>query len=75
MAIYEYYCPTCRTRFEQRRSMSEATVAVKCENGHEAERALSAFAVMRSDSGSFEDLAANMGGGCCGGGGACACAN
>lgn len=56
--------------------MSEATVATKCEKGHDAERALSAFAVMRSDAGAFQDLTPEMGGGgCCGGGGACACAN
>jgi putative FmdB family regulatory protein len=76
MAIYEYYCPTCRNRFEQRRSMSEATVAVKCEKGHDAERALSAFAVKRSGGIDMEEMSAGMGGGgCCGGGGGCACSN
>jgi len=72
MAIYEYYCPTCRDRFERRRPMSEAAVAVQCDKGHEAERALSAFALTRSPGIEFAGPAA--GGGCCGGG-ACACAS
>lgn len=54
--------------------MSEATVAVKCDKGHDAERALSAFVVKRSGGTDFEEFAPEMGGGgCCGGG--CACAN
>jgi hypothetical protein len=56
--------------------MSEATVAVKCEKGHDAERALSAFAVKRSGGIDMEEMSAGMGGGgCCGGGGGCACSN
>ncbi len=75
MAIYEYYCPTCRNRFERRRPMTEASVAVKCDRGHEAERALSAFAVTRGPAGAMP-LEMPMGGGCCGGGGGgCACAS
>ena len=74
MAIYEYYCPTCKTKFEQRKSMSEAAVATKCVKGHRAERALSVFAAPR---GGGDVALADFdggGGGCCGGGG-CACAN
>ncbi len=71
MAIYEYYCPTCREKFEQRRSMSEAALAARCAKGHRAERTLSAFAMSR---GGLEEFAqAPASGGCCGGG-ACACA-
>jgi len=71
MAIYEYFCPTCRTTFDRRRPMSEAAVATKCEEGHRAERTITAFAAVRGEAG-FEDFAP-MGGGCaCGG--ACACA-
>jgi len=55
--------------------MSEATVAVKCEKGHDAERALSAFAVKRPEGGGFEEFASEMNGGGCCGGGRCACAN
>lgn len=74
MAIYEYYCPTCRNKFEQRRPMSEASAVATCMQGHRAERTLSAFAVARGGEPSF-DLGemSDMGGGCCGGGGGCAC--
>ena len=73
MAIYEYYCPTCRNKFEQRRPMSQASAATKCSNGHKAERTLSAFAMARTGGGiAMEEMPS--GGGCCGGGG-CACGN
>lgn len=72
MAIYEYYCPTCREKFEERKPMSQATVATKCRHGHAAERTVSAFAMARGGSDEFEAMP--QGGGCCGGGG-CACAS
>ncbi len=72
MAIYEYYCPTCREKFERRRSMSDAAVATACAKGHRAERTLSAFAMSRG--GAADELPAAMAGGGCCGGGACACA-
>jgi len=72
MAIYEYYCPTCREKFEQRRSMSESSVATECGKGHRAERTISAFAMSRGGA-ATEEFAMPAGGGCCGGGG-CACA-
>lgn len=70
MAIYEYFCNTCRTKFEQRKPMSEATSETRCASGHRAERTISAFAV----SGGASTAVAEMGGGggCCGGG-ACGC--
>ena len=71
MAIYEYYCPTCRNKFEQRRPMAQATAVATCQKGHQAERALSAFAVARTGAEPMMDLDTG-GGGCCGGGG-CAC--
>ena len=74
MAIYEYYCPTCRTKFEQRRPMSQAAVATKCDSGHKAERTISAFAMSRTGGGVMMEDAPMGGGGCCGGGG-CACGN
>jgi len=75
MAIYEYYCPTCRNKFEQRRPMSEAVAVTKCEAGHRAERTISAFAMSRTGGGTMlEDAPTAGGGGCCGGGG-CACGN
>ncbi|MEO8539678.1 MAG: FmdB family zinc ribbon protein [bacterium] len=76
MAIYEYYCPTCRTKFEQRRPMSEAGTTTKCTVGHRAERTISAFAMARTGGGTMLDEMPmdGGGGGCCGGGG-CACGN
>ncbi len=66
MALYEYYCPTCRERFEVRRPMSAAGEEAFCSQGHRAERLLSAFAI-----GSTAKADAPAGG-CCAGG-ACAC--
>jgi putative FmdB family regulatory protein len=75
MAIYEYYCPTCKERFEQRRPMSEARDVVTCGRGHKAERTISAFAVARGGVAMAEaPVDMGEGGGCCGGG-ACACGN
>ena len=74
MAIYEYYCPTCREKFEERKPMSQASVATICTKGHKAERTITAFAMARAGAG--EDFSMPMGGGgCCGGGGGCACSN
>jgi putative FmdB family regulatory protein len=72
MAIYEYYCPTCKERFEQRRPMSEATVETTCRAGHRAARTISAFALSRGGaSTAVADAPAASGGGCCGG--SCGC--
>jgi putative FmdB family regulatory protein len=71
MAIYEYYCPTCREKFEERRPMSQASVPATCREGHRSERTLSAFATPRGGIDTAVEMAG--GGGCCGGGG-CACA-
>jgi putative FmdB family regulatory protein len=70
MALYEFFCPTCRERFEERRPMSEAARAATCSRGHAAERMLSLFAVARGGTAVAEAPA--PAGGCCGGGG-CAC--
>lgn len=70
MAIYEYYCPSCRTKFEERRPMSQATEAATCAKGHQADRTVSAFAFSAGAATAIAD--APMGGGC-GCGGACAC--
>ena len=80
MAIYEYYCPTCRDSFERRRPMSEATVATECVSGHRAERTISNFAVPRNDGGAAvaqmePGLGAGAGGGCACGGGGCGCSS
>ena len=74
MAIYEYYCQSCKKKFERRRPMSQATVAEKCECGSAAERSLSMFAAPRADGDAMFDMSEmGGGGGCCGGGGGCAC--
>lgn len=70
MAIYEYYCPTCREKFERRRSMADVAIATECTKGHRAERTITSFAMNRA--GATEEPAFEAGGGCCGGG-ACAC--
>ncbi len=79
MAIYEYYCPSCKKKFERRQSMSSVAVAAACDCGTKAERMLSMFAAPRAggDGASlFEDMGeGGGGGGCCGGGGGCACGN
>lgn len=72
MPIYEYFCPTCRVRFEKMRPLAQATATATCQNGHPADRAISAFAVGRGGVEMFE--MPQGGGGCCGGGG-CACSN
>jgi hypothetical protein len=51
--------------------MAQAAAVATCQKGHQAERALSAFAAPRSGAEPMMDLDAG-GGGCCGGG-ACAC--
>jgi putative FmdB family regulatory protein len=72
MAIYEYYCSTCKERFEQRRPMSEATAATTCREGHRAERTISAFAMTRGGAATaVAEAPAMTGGGCCGG--SCGC--
>ena len=78
MAIYEYYCPTCRDTFERRRPMSEATVATKCASGHRAERTISNFAVaVAGGDTAMAQMETGFGasGGCACGGGGCGCAS
>jgi putative FmdB family regulatory protein len=71
MAIYEYYCPTCKEKFDQRRPMSEAATATTCASGHRAERTITAFAVARGDSaGDMFEMPADGGCAC---GGNCGC--
>ena len=75
MAIYEYYCPRCRSTFERRRPMSEAATVTKCTAGHRAERTISNFAFARSggDGEALMPFEAMGGGGGCACGGNCAC--
>ena len=52
MPIYEYECPTCRSRFEKLRSMDTSDEAIPCPDcGTPAARALSVFASVTGSSG------------------------
>lgn len=77
MAIYEYYCRTCNSKFEKRQPMSDVAVVTACQCGAKADRMLSMFAVAKSGDGDamFDMSQMSGGGGCCGGGGGCACGN
>ncbi len=78
MPIYEYYCPSCKSRSEKLRPMAEMDLFTACSQcGKAARRVLSVFAAVVGDrveqfEGSAEALGGGGGGGCCGGGG-CAC--
>jgi putative FmdB family regulatory protein len=74
MAVYEYRCRVCDTRFEARRPMSEATAPIDCPAGHEDTfRLLSVFASVGASSPRQTTPAAAMPAGGCGAG--CACAH
>ncbi len=67
MPVYEYFCPTCRNRFELLRRMSQSDQPATCPEGHPgAERVVSVFSSMsRSADGSMSAVA-GTGGGCAG---------
>jgi putative FmdB family regulatory protein len=70
MATYEYRCPTCDSRFELRRPMSDSSEPATCPEGHRgAVRLLSVFASVSSGPGHAP--AFSGGSGPCGP--ACAC--
>ncbi|MSQ14575.1 MAG: zinc ribbon domain-containing protein [Dehalococcoidia bacterium] len=78
MPVYEYYCPTCKDKFEVRRSISEMDDPAVCAGGHaDTWRTLSMFTalVSRGEFGEYEggsDFGSFEGGGCaCGG--SCSC--
>jgi putative FmdB family regulatory protein len=72
MAMYEYRCRTCDSRFEVRRPMAEADAPTVCPGGHEgAVRLLSVFASIGSSASVGPGPAAGAAPGPCGG--ACAC--
>ena len=74
MAVYEYRCRVCDTRFEARRPMAEAGDPIECPDGHtDTARLLSVFAAVgASGRGQAAPTVAAPGGGC---GAGCACAS
>ncbi len=73
MPMYEYYCSSCRTRFENLVRVPGAGAHATCPTcgRHNVPRVLSTFAAVRG-SGADAELAPTAGGGCCGAGG-CGC--
>ncbi len=73
MPLYEYYCPSCKSKFELLRPMSRSSEPAACPAGHlRAERVVSLVAARAWDA--SEGTARATGGCACGAGGACACA-
>ena len=68
MAVYEFFCRTCNTKFEKLLPMSAADDPVACPDGHEgALRTLSLVAAPARGDSDF------LAGGGCACGGACSC--
>ncbi|MBN1581888.1 MAG: zinc ribbon domain-containing protein [Anaerolineae bacterium] len=65
MPIYEYHCAGCETKFEKRRSMSQADEAITCPacGDMRASRSLSLFAAFSRGS-NGESQAVSGSGGC-----------
>jgi putative FmdB family regulatory protein len=72
MPVYEYYCRSCQTKFEQLRPMKMAEATAVCPEGHQgAIRTISLFSAL-GRAGDEADFASMSEGGCaCGG--SCAC--
>ena len=75
MPLYEYYCPTCASKYELLRTMNRADEAGTCPEGHgRGTRVLSVFAsVSKGGATALDENAAPSGGGCGCGGGGCGC--
>jgi putative FmdB family regulatory protein len=76
MALYEYYCPDCQTKFEAIRSMNKADEAIICKHcqSQRPTRVLSLFAAHtgRTELNTSSGPALAGGArGCCGG--SCGC--
>jgi putative FmdB family regulatory protein len=70
MPLYEYYCPSCRTKFERLRAMSFADDPVSCAAGHAGARRLVSAFVFGGRAATEEASMPTMGCAC---GGACSC--
>ena len=74
MPVYEYYCSSCKWRFEQLQPMSRSETPADCpECGSSARKALSVFAAVSRGADGYA-LPIGGGGGACCSGGNCACA-
>jgi putative FmdB family regulatory protein len=75
MPLYEYYCASCKTKFDALRPMDQADVAIQCKNCESVRtsRVLSVFATLSSN-GERDAVQSSFGGGCCGGG-SCGCSH
>jgi len=67
MPVYEYFCPTCRSRFELLRRMSQMDEPATCPKGHEgAERVVSLFSSLTKGADGSVTSVAGTGGPCAG---------
>ena len=80
MPVYEYYCPTCKHKFDLRRSISEMDAPAVCSEGHaDTWRTLSMFStIVNRGFGTYGDgpdfdFSPSEGGGSCACGGSCSC--
>ena len=74
MPLYEYYCPTCASKYELLRPMGRGDDAGVCPKGHGGgARTLSMFAAVAKGGAHASTMDAPSGGGCGCGGGACGC--
>jgi putative FmdB family regulatory protein len=65
MPIYEYACPSCKSKFELMRPMSQSEEKAACPKcGKPAARAISRFSCLAKDDTGYT---APLGGGGCGG--------
>lgn len=71
MAVYEYYCRSCASKFEKLRPMRAAEETAVCPAGHDgAARTITTFATFARAADGSGEMPASPGCGC---GGACAC--
>ncbi|MBI2885611.1 MAG: zinc ribbon domain-containing protein [Chloroflexi bacterium] len=77
MPVYEYYCPSCKSRFELLRPMDRMEAQAPCpECDTSSRKVLSVFVAVTRDAEGFISSysgAAGASGGGCACGGACSC--
>lgn len=75
MPVYEYFCPTCKSRFDLLRSMGQMQDLAQCpECDTPSRKVLSVFAAVSRNAEGFDmPLGDRFGGGGCACGGNCSC--